>query len=308
MFKSPMLAETVEKAADYRYPAYVSEKLDGVRCVIIDGVLYSRTNHAFKPNVQERFAPIAQAAKECSLILDGELYFENDDFGSLMSVLSSDIATLEAKKLRFYCFDAIAKDEWESDSPATPFVLRYGRYIRVAGEWDPEQKLMVPVKQTLCTAPEDTQMLFDEVTSRNGEGVMIRDPEAPYRFDRSKAIVKLKHWLSAEATVVAIHQQACPVKYAEEIKEENGKQQGYKLTAGSVTVKILPGQPLPADALQNATFCGCEGVDSVALRKHFWESREQLIGKTVEFQYLKGGQVGRMARIMRLRPDKDGLA
>jgi len=56
LFK-PMLSGKLDKLlAGVRYPALVSPKLDGVRCVIIDGVAMSRTLKSI-PNkfVQECF-------------------------------------------------------------------------------------------------------------------------------------------------------------------------------------------------------------------------------------------------------------
>jgi len=34
MFRSQMKAETVDDASQFRYPCYVSEKLDGWRCLV----------------------------------------------------------------------------------------------------------------------------------------------------------------------------------------------------------------------------------------------------------------------------------
>ena len=57
MFKQPMKADTVENG-DFRYPCYVPEKLDGWRCLIVDGVMYTSSGKSFKPNVQVRFKPL----------------------------------------------------------------------------------------------------------------------------------------------------------------------------------------------------------------------------------------------------------
>lgn len=307
MFRSPMLAHSLDEASHYSYPCYASEKLDGVRCVIVDGKLYSRTAHEMKPNVQARFASIAQKAAERGLVLDGELYYEGNDFGELMSTLSADADTLAAKNLRFYCFDAVPVHEWESGETCTKFEARYIAYLDFCDSVDPAHLLIQPVEQYRCLQSFDAQGLFDEVAAKNGEGIMVRSFNAPYRFTRCSEIMKLKRWLSAEAEIVEVHQQACPVKYADEVKDVDGKAQGYKNTCGSVTVKILPDQPLPAGAIQNATFCGCSGVDSVELRRQIWEQRADMLGRVVEFAYLKGGNVGRMARVMRLRPDKEAI-
>ena len=76
-------------------------------------------------------------------------------------------------------------------------------------------------------------------------------------------------------------------------------QQGFKKRAGSVTVEILPDQPLPAGVQQNALFTPC----AFHLRDLFWTERESLIGKVVDFEFLSGATKGRMGRIFRLRED-----
>ena len=98
---------------------------------------------------------------------------------------------------------------------------------------------------------------------------------------------------------MAIHQLACPLKYADEVREIDGKQQGFKNRAGSVTVQVLPDQPLPAGTQQNTMFTPA----AFHLRDLFWTERETLIGKVVDFEYLSGATKGRMGRIFRLRED-----
>jgi DNA ligase-1 len=39
----PLLAHTIEDTSKIKYPVYVSVKLDGIRCLIIDGVAVSRS-------------------------------------------------------------------------------------------------------------------------------------------------------------------------------------------------------------------------------------------------------------------------
>ena len=74
MFRSQMKAESVDEASQFRYPCYVSEKLDGWRCLIANGTMYTSGGKPFKPPVQERFKSIIEAAHKAKLVLDGELY------------------------------------------------------------------------------------------------------------------------------------------------------------------------------------------------------------------------------------------
>ena len=297
---SPMLAETIGAVGETTYPSYVSEKLDGMRCIVDRNGLWTRTEHSLKPGMLEQFQPLVDLARDKGVVLDGEMYYpHHNDFGSLMSTMAASPEEIREKGVRFHLFDVVPEDEWEGESTES-FTDRYGKYQQYAAEADPDQSYIIPVLQTLVNTPEEAQALFDAVKEQEGEGIMLRSPDAPYIHDRSDKLVKLKNWDSCEGVVTAVHRQKCPIKDADEVIDGVG----YKNCAGSVTVQILPDQPLPP-VEQNCAFI--KGDDGKQLRKEFWENADDIIGKVVEFQYLRGGTKGRMARVFRMRPDKDVL-
>jgi DNA ligase-1 len=300
-----MKAESVDDASQFRYPCYVSEKLDGWRCLIVDGTMYTSGGKEFKPPVQERFKLIVDSAHAAGLVLDGELYIEgNTDFGLLSSTLSASIETMAERGLKFHCFDAITYDEWHGRTSQEPFEKRYERYrqFQIVADYarDTGRDIFVAIEQVLCKDEADADSYYADIKAKDGEGVIMRVPYGKYEPNRrSKDIVKRKVWNDCSARIVAIHQLACPVKYAEEVREIDGEKQGFKMRAGSVTVEILPDQPLPAGTQQNAMFTPA----AFHLRDLFWTERETLIGKVVDFEYLAGATKGRMGRIFRLRED-----
>jgi len=295
-----MKAESIDDASQFRYPCYVSEKLDGWRALIADGVMFTSGGKPFKPPVQERFKLIVDSAKAAGLVLDGELYIEgNTDFGLLSSTLSSTLETMEGRGLKFHCFDAITYDEWHGRSGQEPFDDRLARYVMFCQKQIADY-LIVQVEQHLCKDEAAADAYYADIKAKGGEGVMMRVPYGKYEPNRrSKDIVKRKVWNDCSARIVAIHQQACPLKQADEVREIDGVKHGFKKRAGSVTVEILPDQPLPAGAQQNAMFTPA----AFHLRDLFWTERETLIGKVVDFEYLAGATKGRMGRIFRLRED-----
>jgi DNA ligase-1 len=290
-----MKAHSIDDASQFRYPCYISEKLDGWRCLIVNGMMYTSGGKPFKPNVQERFGSIIEAAHAAGLVIDGELFIEgNADFGLLSSTLSSTLETMTDRGLKFFAFDAITYDEWLGRLGQEPFYVRIARYYGFCDSQNSD--LIVPVEQHLCNTVANADAYYDQIKAKGGEGVMMRVPDGKYQTNiRSKDIVKRKIWHDCSAKIVAIHQLACPLKYADEIIE--GK--GFKFRAGSVTVEILPDQPLPAGAQQNALFTPA----AFHLRDLFWAERDTLIGKIVDFEYLTGATKGRMGRIFRLRED-----
>ena len=64
-----MKAESVDEASQFRYPCYVSEKLDGWRCLIVDGVMFTSGGKPFKPPVQKRFKPVIEAAHKAKWLI-----------------------------------------------------------------------------------------------------------------------------------------------------------------------------------------------------------------------------------------------
>ena len=129
MYRIQMKAESIDEASQFRYPCYVSEKLDGWRSLIIDGTMYTSGGKPFKPNVQERFKSIIQVAHKAQLVLDGELYYNhNSNFGELSSTLSASLEVMAERNLRFYAFDGITYDEWYGRSRQEQFSDRFILY------------------------------------------------------------------------------------------------------------------------------------------------------------------------------------
>ena len=202
MFNTPMKAVTVENG-EYEYPCYASEKYDGWRCLIADGVMYTSGGTPFKPNVQARFKPIIDAGKKDKLIMDGELYFEGEQFGDIASVLSASQEKMAECHLRFYCFDAITLDEWQGRKAKQTFRQRYIKYHMFCGRLNQSYYLFMPVRQKECVCKADAVAFYNEVKERGGEGIILRTPQGLYEPGvRSKDIAKWKVWHTAEAKIV----------------------------------------------------------------------------------------------------------
>ena len=203
---------------------------------------------------------IVDSAKAAGLVLDGELFIEgNSDFGLLSSTLSTSVEVMAERGLKFHAFDAVTYDEWHGQTSQEPFEKRYERYrqFQIVADYarDTGRDIFVAIEQVLCKDEAAADAYYQRIKEAGGEGVMMRTPYGKYQPNtRSKDIVKRKVWNDCSAKIVAIHQQACPVKQADEVREVDGIKQGFKHRAGSVTVEILPDQPLPAGTQQNTMF------------------------------------------------------
>jgi ATP-dependent DNA ligase len=222
--------------------------------------MYTSGGKEFKPPVQERFKLIVEAAHKAKLVLDGELYYRhNSNFGELSSTLSASVEVMAERGLKFHCFDAITYDEWYGRTSQEPFEKRYERYrqFQIVADYarDTGRDIFVAIEQVLCKDEAAADAYYQRIKETGGEGVMMRTPYGKYEPNRrSKDIVKRKVWSDCSARIVAIHQQACPIKQADEVKKIDGVPHGFKHRAGSVTVEVLPDQPLPAGTQQNAMF------------------------------------------------------
>ena len=193
---------------------FMSEKLDGVRAIWNGEQLVSRNGKVFK-------APDWFIDKlPTNVVLDGELFFNRDNFDEcLTKVRSSDWTGLS-----FRVFELL------------------GLYTSFAERYTELCKLQLPshvsvVEQTLCNDEADLLAFEKDILSRNGEGVILRDPTAFSCFGRTNTFQKIKRFQSDEAIVVDYLFNKSLIKSL--IVEFMGKR--FKLSAGlTVQEKVSP--------------------------------------------------------------------
>lgn len=103
-----MLASGVTDYNKITWPKLISKKYDGIRCIINNGVVYSRSGKPIRSKVvQELFG------RQDMNMLDGELIYGSpsakDVFNKTTSfVMSEDIPDgMEADRIAFYVFDYV---------------------------------------------------------------------------------------------------------------------------------------------------------------------------------------------------------
>lgn len=177
-------------------PAWVSAKLDGMRCLAIhdtNGVaLLSRTG---KPI--EGVPHIADAIATCPHgVYDGELLHPGGFQVTVSVCRHSTTLHPNYSEVTFNVFDYVPLNEW--NNPTTPanerfFMLRAA--LRVA---PPELRL---VEHELVKDSLELLRTHQDYVSRGYEGTMIQS-NAPYQKKRTNELTKLKDFLSTEARVV----------------------------------------------------------------------------------------------------------
>jgi len=112
LFK-PMLANKWEDRKDkVTYPLYSQPKLDGVRCIVKEDGMYTRTGKPIDsaPHIFNALAPLF--ANDPDLIFDGELYADKyaNDFNAIVSLVKKTKPTAKdlidsAKVIQYHIYD-----------------------------------------------------------------------------------------------------------------------------------------------------------------------------------------------------------
>lgn len=176
-----------------RYPLAVQEKLDGVRCLVWQGVAYSRTGKLI-PNlgIQDRLK--AQYGRLSDyVILDGELHSYRLSFHNIASLVMSK--SKNADILAYRIFDAFSL----GDKHATFAERRRGL----------ETMRITLVKTITVTDGEDLMTVKSHIRNSNAhepEGYMLRNLDMPYKQGRSTAtgqeLLKLVESKKGKAIVI----------------------------------------------------------------------------------------------------------
>lgn len=92
---------------------------------------------------------------------------------------------------------------------------------------------MTLLDHKICTSREELVKQMDTVTADGGEGMMIRDPKSLYENRRSKALLKVKKFEDAEATVIGTEPgtgRLTGLMGAIRVREKNGTE--FKIGSG----------------------------------------------------------------------------
>lgn len=268
----PMLAHSkTPDLAKLPYPVLVQPKLDGVRAVVKDGRLLSRT-----------LKPIPNAAIRGALEhpefegLDGELIVgpptADDCYRRTVSFVMAEDKTGEPWV--FYAFDI-----HDSAEPVEKRVVEVGR--RVA-----PHAFIVPVLASVAGTAAVLERVEGEFLAEGYEGGIIRTRGTAYKFGRSgKAgpLLKLKRYIDYEAEVVGVVEEqhngneATTNELGRTQRSSHAAGKVGKGTLGAMVVRALNGPHEGAEFRVGTGF-------TAELRATFWENRESLIGEVAKIK------------------------
>lgn len=268
----PMLAGKIENINTIEFPVIASPKLDGVRAIIIDGVVMSRS---LKPipnkHVQELFGVSSLNG------LDGELIVGNPcDEAAFRTTTSGVMSKGGTPDVKFYVFDDTSK-------PEESFLER----LALAQSKVNEHCVLVP--QVTLNSLSELENLENEYLGKGYEGVMVRTIDSPYKFGRSTAteayLLKLKRFCDSEAEILGFEEQMINTNAATtdelgHIKRSMQKEglEG-KGTLGAIRVR---------DLITKVEFSIGTGIDEET-RSQIWSNQAKHLSDIIKYKFFPSG-------------------
>lgn len=264
------------------YPLFASVKLDGIRCVIKDGVALSRT---LKP-IRNQYIQSLLGRPEFNG-LDGELIVGDPAASDCMRKTNSGVMSFDGEPdFKYYVFDiwnrpgVQYKDALESlcDKP-------FGN--RVANHSNIEVLQQYTVKTS-----NEVEAIEQSALDDGHEGIILRRPDATYKYGRSTVkegfLYKLKRYLQSEAVVIGVK----PFQHNTNDPEINalGYTQRSSAKEGKVDLPLLGALVVKGRFQEFAEVTFDIGTGFTMYEREFlWKQRESLIGKIVTYKYFPIG-------------------
>lgn len=293
MITKPMLAGTVKDMKTIQYPVLVTPKLDGIRCLKIDGKAVSRN---FKP-IPNKFVR-SWIEKYFPDGVDGELIVKGESFQATTSAVMRESGE---PKVVYFIFDRVIDGE-----------IGEAYFSRCAGiarllEKDIPKNLFVTVLPRTVTNEEDLLEYEQRCLAEGYEGVMLRTPDSPYKCGRGTVregyLLKLKRFADDEAIIVGFEERMHNANVAK--KDAFGRTERSSHKANMVATGVLGAFRVKSKKFKNEFSIGT-GMDD-AQRDEFWKKRKQLMSKLLKFKYQPTGikDVPRFPVFLGLRHEND---
>jgi DNA ligase-1 len=255
-----------------RFPLLASAKLDGIRAVVRDGVVYSRSNKPI-PNkyVQRLFADFEHFDGE---LIVGDPCSKTVYRDTVSHVMSND---KEGFHVNFFVFDSVR--DLSAD---------YRERLRWLAEAS-ENNIGIVLHEQVEMRSLDELLEYEEECLEDGyEGLILRDASAPYKNGRSTVkegyLLKLKRFQDAEATVVGFEERMHNGNEA--TTNELGRTRRSSHQAGKSGRGDLGA--LVCRTSEGIEFnIGTGFTDSE--RERVWLDRDQFLGRLAKFKFFPVG-------------------
>lgn len=278
----PMLASnecvTIEELPQLRYPKWVSDKLDGIRCrtSLVPTKEYPvgtivGLSRALKvlPNIH-----VQEGLMGTSVGFDGEIIIPGATFHEIQSKVMTEI-TLPFE-WEFWIFDHTPGTTGET------FLQRMQRCRNRFNMYAPENWHIL--KHYEVKNAKELRKHFERSISEGKEGLIIRDPVAPWKEGRSTRaqewMLKMKQWIHSEAVIIDFieeQQNNNPKKRSELGYAKRSSHQKNKVGKGTLGALVV------RDLKTHEVFNIGSGFDR-KMRDYIWQHRSELKGRFITYK------------------------
>jgi DNA ligase-1 len=273
----PMLAAKDPK--ELIFPCYVSAKIDGIRAIVKDGILLSRTLKPIPNEYTQRLFGLADLDG-----LDGELAVGPPNTHDLMQRTTSGVMSEAGEPdVTVWVFDY-----WTE--PNTEYHYRWTSLLNGMGDGfrahHPRVKLL---PHSFMRTAEQLAEFEREHVAVGFEGVMTRKMNGLYKYGRSTAkeqhLVKHKRFSDGEAVVIGFEERMHNANEATTDALGHTKRSSHqenKIPTGTLGALIVQ------DLGSGIQFNIGTGFDD-ATRKYVWDNRTRFMNSVVSYKHFEGG-------------------
>jgi DNA ligase-1 len=255
----------------------MSEKLDGIRCIVFGGVAYSRSLKSIpNKNIQ------AYVKHHWEMLdgMDGELIVGDKNAPDVFNQSTSGVMRIEGEPdFTFWVFDRF--------HPTQSWLERYTRLAQLY------RNDALPLRVALLKHfPVEEMFNIDEfeaeMLAMGAEGIMLRDADAKYKCGRSGTknpeLQKVKRFVDNEFEIIGwepkyTNTNAAKINELGRTERSTAKDGMIALdTMGSLILRTYKGDTFS---------CGSGMTD--AIREDLWERRETLMGQLAKVKYFDVG-------------------
>lgn len=258
-----------------KFPIYISTKFDGIRALVIDSVVYSRSLKPIRnKHVQKLFGKPEYNGFDGELIV-GDVYAK-DVFQKTTSGVMSEDGTPD---VTFHVFDL-----WSMPTFDYEYRQRELQEILLNNE---EYEGVVYTTIHKCQTVEDLEFFLNHEKNVGGEGLIGRKPDGVYKYGRStpkeQLSIKFKFFQQEDFEVVGFTERMHNTN--EQKRDELGYAERSSAKDGLVPTNTLGSLVLKYN---DTTFSCGTGFDD-KLRKEIWDNKELYLGKLASIRYMSVG-------------------
>lgn len=267
----PMLGASV-KIDKLVYPIYMSPKLDGIRVIVKDGQVLSRSGKLI-PNL------FIQSLFKDYHGIDGELIVGSPVHPNVFQITTSGVMSIEGTpNIKLYAFDS-----WNAEGGINE---RYTKLLQITKGSFTNIEI---VPQTIINSKEELLKFEEDCLQTGYEGAIIRYPDAKYKNGRSTikegALLKLKRFKDSEAIILGM--EPLLRNHNEATKNALGHTERSSHKDNMVADDLL-GSLRVQDCTTGVEFSIGSGFTEEQ-RRDIWSRQAELTGSFVKYKYFEVG-------------------